>query len=447
MVFCFRFDLPLFFLTSTSSSSRLRALLPHQNAQSHSYYAQRATSGGLLISEATNICPGAQGYPNTPGIWNDSQIESWKPVTAAVKNAAAKQGGKPTTTTTTIPATFFLQLWHTGRVSASGYQPDGGPAASASATKYKGGGGVTLPDFTTVPYETARALKIPEIKELVRSYGAAAKNAISAGFDGCECHLANGYLPEQFLRRSSNLRDDAYGSGTFESRARFALEVVGAAAEGAGGPERIGVRLSPFGQFLMGSVDEDAVEFYSYLVKELAALGIAYVHVIEPRMTEGNKEAESWDRSWSLDPLREAWREAVDGKGKEKEGGREEEQNGNGNGASSSSPPSPSNRLFIAAGGFNRQRALDHSARHPRDLIAFGRFWLSTPDLPARLEADEPLNLYDRSTFYVPDVVKGYTDYPTLAEVEKEREKYEVKEHYDGSKVFVKKEEAAVEEK
>lgn len=198
------------------------------------------------------------GYPNTPGIWTEAQIEAWRPVTSAVKKAAAAAA----------PATFFCQLWATGRVSARAYQPDGRPPPSASATKFEGEGGVTLPDFTTVPYETARALEVAEIEQLVGQYGTAARNAIAAGFDGVECHLANGYLPEQFMRRSSNKREDAYGAAPgFESRARFTLEVVKAAVEGAGGAERVGVRLSPFGQFLMSSIDEDAVEFYVYLVK------------------------------------------------------------------------------------------------------------------------------------------------------------------------------------
>lgn len=344
-------------------------------------------------------------------------------MTRAVKKAAA-----------TSATAFFLQLWHTGRVSSSKYQPDGRPPPSASATKCESEGGVTLPDFSTVPYETARALELAEIQEVVRHYGAAARNAVqAAGFDGVEVHLANGYLPEQFLRRSSNKREDAYGAASFESRARFALEIVRAAAEGAGGAERVGARLSPFGKFLIGSVDNDAVEFYVYLVKELAKVGIAYIHVIEPRMTDGNKEAEDWDRSWSVDPLRRAWYAAVS-----QGAGEGKEQNGNGH-PSGSGSGSGSNRLFISAGGFNRKRALEHAEKHPRDLIAFGRFWLSTPDLPARLEADAPLNYYDRSTFYVPDVVKGYTDYPTLREVEAEIGKYEVKEHYDGSKIFVAK--------
>jgi 2,4-dienoyl-CoA reductase-like NADH-dependent reductase (Old Yellow Enzyme family) len=175
---------------------------------------------------------------------------------------------------------------------------------------------------------------------------------------------------------------------------------------------------------------------------ELARLGIAYIHVIEPRMTQGNKEAEDWDRSWDVDPIRRAWHAAVEEA--EEEGGSEQ-QNGNGNASPSSSKSttssssSSSTRRFIAAGGFNRQRALEHMERFPQDLVAFGRFWLSTPDLPTRLESDKPLNQYHRDTFYIPDVVKGYTDYPTLEEVEKEMDKYEVKEHYDGSKIFVLK--------
>ena len=412
---------------ASESQSPPRKTRKPTTTENDSYYAQRATAGGLLISEATNVCPGAQGYPNTPGIWNEAQVQAWKPVTSAVKKAATATGA----------TAFFLQLWHTGRVSSSKYQPDGRPPPSASATKCESEGGVTLPDFSTVPYETARALEVSEIEEIVNHYGAAARNAVAAGFDGVEVHLANGYLPEQFLRLSSNKRDDGYGAGSFDSRARFALEIVRAAAEGAGGAEAVGVRLSPFGKSRMGSADEDAVEFYVFLVKELEKLGIAYAHVVETRMTDGNKEAENWDRSWSIDPLRRAWHAAVEGeKGEGKAG-----QNANGGTSSSSSPYSSGrNRQFIAAGGFNRKRALEHMEKHPRDLIAFGRFWLSTPDLPARLKADKPLNQYHRDSFYIPDVVKGYTDYPTLEQIEADIDTYKVKEHYDGSKTFVLKE-------
>ena len=194
------------------SLSLTHTITPRTNdKKTSSYYAQRASAGGLIISEATNICPGAQGesrlfsfiffvfpaasggggrgleqrqkltftlpppllhvsfslfsgYPNTPGIWTEAQVEAWKPVTSAVKEATSKTAAaKEAAAPTPLPATFFCQLWATGRVSASAYQPDGRPPPSASATRFEGAGGVTLPDFSSVPYETARALEVGEI--------------------------------------------------------------------------------------------------------------------------------------------------------------------------------------------------------------------------------------------------------------------------------------------
>jgi 2,4-dienoyl-CoA reductase-like NADH-dependent reductase (Old Yellow Enzyme family) len=358
------------------------------------YYAQRASAPGtLLISEATNIERAGQGYPNTPGLYTPAQLEAWQPVTAAVHAA----GG-----------VFFAQLWHTGRVSHPAYQPDGRPPPAPSAVPCPAAGGVTLPDFTTVPYVVPREMGREEIAAVVSQYAAAATAAIEAGFDGVEVHSANGYLLEQFLRESSNTRGDEYGG---DQRWRLTADVVAAAAA-AVGPDRVGVRLSPFGRFLMAPPSESDWRACDALVDRLATLGLAYLHMIEPRMTLGNEEIDVWDQSQTLDRWRARW---VDAAGR----------------------PRP----FISAGGFTRTRALAHLAAHPGDLIAVGRWWLSTPDLPARWAAGAPLNAYDRGTFYAGGD-KGYTDYPFLGDV---KEGAPTRAARDGSLVFGGGEDVAAE--
>ncbi|KAG1549829.1 hypothetical protein G6F51_002822 [Rhizopus arrhizus] len=316
------------------------------------YYKQRASPGGLLITEATFIDRLAGGYLRAPGIYTKEQIEGWKKVTEAVH----QKGG-----------IIYLQLWHIGRANLSKLNPNNEQVVSASAIAIPGknimGGDNEIP----------RPLEVHEIKEIVQQYKRAALNAIEAGFDGVEIHNANGYLLDQFVNTSSNQRTDEYG-GSVENRARFSLEVVDAVVD-AIGPERTAIRFSPGGSF-QGMGDEDPVKTWSYLTSSLQEKHsqLAYVHFIEPRSNFFTDDANTAD---SLDPFRKLWKGP-----------------------------------FITAGGFST--AIKHAvdvAEKTGDLIAFGRSFIANPDLPERIKKEVELNKYNRDTFYTNDAV-GYTDYP-----------------------------------
>jgi N-ethylmaleimide reductase len=343
--------------------TRLRSTQPGDvpNALNATYYAQRASKGGLLISEATQISLQGKGYPAAPGIHSAEQIEGWKLVTQAVH---AKGG------------LIFLQLWHVGRMSHSSLHPEAGVPVAPSAIAPKDGSKAMTAGFEQVEFETPRALELSEIPGIVAQYRQAAENAKAAGFDGVEVHGANGYLLDQFLEDGSNKRTDAYG-GSIENRARLLLEVVDAVVA-VWGKGRVGVRLSPFGTFLdMG--DSNPVALFGYVVKELSVRGIAYVHMVEPRV--GNAGA---DEPMHKDALSTSatFRKMFDG-------------------------------VFISAGGYDLASAEEAIEQGRADAIAFGRLFISNPDLPKRLAEKAPLNRYDRATFYGGGE-HGYTDYPAL---------------------------------
>lgn len=319
------------------------------------YYEQRASHGGLIISEATQISPYAQGYPSTPGIYTNKQIESWKKIT----NAVHKKGGK-----------IFLQLWHVGRASHSSYNPDKSLPVAPSAIAIQNDK-VLKADWQSVPFEIPKALEINEIIKVIEDYSVAAKNAMIAGFDGVEIHAANGYLLEQFLHDHSNHRSDIYG-GSIENRSRFLLEVTEKIIK-IWGPDRVGVRLSPFGTY-NDVGDSDPIRLYHYVLDRLQKLKIAYVSMIEARAGQGMEI----DTPQAIDQLRPFW-------------------------------PYP----LILAGGFNQNTAEKAIQSGRADAIAFGRLFIANPDLPDRLKIGSPLNHYDRSTFYGGDT-RGYTDYPFL---------------------------------
>src|SRR5450830_1192165 len=228
------------------------------------YYSQRA-SAGLLITEATAISHQGQGYADVPGLYAEEQVEAWKPVTQAVHKA----GGK-----------IVCQLWHVGRVSHTSLQPHGGqpvaPSAVIAKTKtvlLKNG----IPEFVDV--SEPRALQAYELPDIVHAYAAAARNAVqTAGFDGVEIHAANGYLLDQFLKAGSNQRRDDFG-GSIENRSRFLLEVIRAVTD-AVGDGKVGIRLSPV-TTANDAFDPDPQPLFDYLVRELAAHHLAYVHIIE----------------------------------------------------------------------------------------------------------------------------------------------------------------------
>jgi len=323
------------------------------------YYAQRATPGGLLIAEASPVAATAFGSPGIPGIYSDAQIEGWKKVVDAVHARGAF---------------IFLQLWHVGRVSHSSFQPEGqlpvAPSPVAISEEFK----TSTADGKIVPYETPRALETDEIPAIVESYKQAARNALAAGFDGVEVHGANGYLIEQFLQSRSNLRTDRYG-GSIANRVRFLLEVTKAVVE-VWGANRVGVRLSPYG-IANGSGEAEPMPLYSYAIEQLNPLGLAYLHFIEPRSSGAGRAEVNWQGVPSAMVLyRPLWK-----------------------------------GVLITAGGFTGEDAEAAIAEGHADAIAFGRIFISNPDLPLRLRHGYPLTPYNRKTFYGGDV-EGYTDYP-----------------------------------
>ena len=222
------------------------------------YYRQRA-SAGLILSEATSVDPMGVGYPDTPGIWSDEQVEGWKPITEAVH----KEGG-----------IILLQLWHVGRVSDPVYLNGELPVAP-SAIAVNGHVSLIRP---LKPYVTPRALDRAEIPGIIEAYRRGAENARKAGFDGVEIHGANGYLPDQFLQTGTNHRTDDYG-GPVENRARFLLEVTDAAIS-VWGADRVGVHLSPQGDSHDMS-DANPLETFSYVARELGRRKIAFLFVRE----------------------------------------------------------------------------------------------------------------------------------------------------------------------
>lgn len=326
------------------------------------YYTQRA-SAGLLITEATAISQQGQGYADVPGLYAEEQVEAWKQVTRSVHAA----GGK-----------IVCQLWHVGRVSHTSLQPGGGkpvaPSAITAKTKtvlLKNG----VPEF--VETSEPRALQAYELPDIVHAYAAAARNAVNtAGFDGVEIHGANGYLLDQFLKSGSNQRRDDFG-GSIENRARFPLEVVRAVTD-AVGAGRVGIRLSPVTP-ANDAFDPEPQPLFDYLVRELAAFNLAYIHIIEGA-TGGARELP--DRPFDYTGLRRAYRAA---------GGR---------------------GAWMVNNGLDKALA-EQLVREGADLVSFGRPFIANPDLVQRLKRNKPLNEGDRSTYYGGGA-KGYTDYPTL---------------------------------
>jgi 2,4-dienoyl-CoA reductase-like NADH-dependent reductase (Old Yellow Enzyme family) len=242
------------------------------NAMNAEYYAQRATAG-LILSEATSVTPMGIGYPDTPGIWSDEQIEGWKLVTKAVH----AKGGR-----------ILLQLWHVGRISHSSYLNGELPVAP-SAIAAEGRVSLIRPE---TPYETPRALETHEVKAVVQSYKKGAENAKKAGFDGVEIHGANGYLIDQFLQDGVNKRTDEYG-GPIENRARFLMEIVDEVSD-VWGPDRVGVHLAPRADGMGEQRDSNPLALFSHVVRELGKRRIAFVftreHLAEDSISSKLKE-------------------------------------------------------------------------------------------------------------------------------------------------------------
>ena len=318
------------------------------------YYAQRA-SAGLIISEATQVSPEGQGYISTPGIHSAEQIKGWQCVTGATHAA----GGR-----------IVLQLWHVGRISHQSFQPGGKLPVAPSAIR-PNGQAFTAKGFEPIP--TPRALELAEIPGIVAQYAQGARNAMAAGFDGVEVHGANGYLIDQFLRDGSNKRTDAYG-GSIENRTRFLLEVVDAVTA-AVGPERTGLRISPQnGQNDIS--DSDPQRLFNHVASAISGKGLSFLHVIEG--DTGGTPVPPFD-----------YKEI-----KRRFGG-----------------------IVIANNGFDKERANAAIEEGRADLVAFGKPFISNPDLVTRLYLDAPLAPANRETFYGGGD-QGYTDYPLLRAVE-----------------------------
>ncbi|KAG0470960.1 hypothetical protein HPP92_015506 [Vanilla planifolia] len=320
------------------------------------YYAQRASQGGLLIAEATSVSDTAHGYPFTPGIWTKEQVNAWKPIVDAVH----EKGG-----------IFFCQIWHVGRVSNYEFQPNGQAPISSTDKALKPVVRANGVDVAT--FAPPRRLPTEEIAMVVNDFRLAARNAIEAGFDGVEIHGAHGYLIEQFLKDKVNDRKDRYG-GSLENRCRFALEVVEAVVDEIGA-DRVGIRLSPFAAYCEAG-DSNPEALGIYMANALNKYGIVYCHMVEPRMATVGEKAQT---PYSLLPMRRAFK-----------------------------------GTFMVAGGYDREEGNEVIGSGYADLVAYGRLFLANPDLPRRFELNAPLNDYKRETFYVPDPVVGYTDYPFL---------------------------------
>jgi N-ethylmaleimide reductase len=327
-------------------------------AMNATYYAQRA-SAGLIISEGTAISPDAHGYPSAPAIHTAEQIDRWHAVTDAVH----ARGGL-----------MIMQIAHNGRNSHSSLRPDGSAPVAPSAIP------PSLPaltkDFQQVTSEIPRALETAEIPGIVAAFRQAALNAIEAGFDGVELQGANSHLIEQFLEDGTNTRTDKYG-GSEENRARFLLDVV-KEVSAAIGSDRLGVRLSPFGQY-GGIHDSHPKELFTFVIKELSKRHIAYLHLIEARGSEMGLTDELHENAVNNAAL---FRPVFEGP------------------------------LLSAAAYTPGSAALAIGQKHA-DAIVFGRLFIANPDLVERIKGNHPLNPFDRSTFYG-GAEHGYTDYKTF---------------------------------
>lgn len=334
--------------------TRCRASEGHvPNELNAEYYAQRA-SAGLIISEATSVSPCGYGYPNTPGIHTEAQVEGWKKITGAIH----AKGGH-----------IYLQLWHVGRISHPAYQEDGTLPVAPSAIKPRG---QVFTGVAMEEYVTPRALETSEIPKIVNEYVHGAMLAKEAGFDGVEIHNANGYLLDQFLRTGTNQRTDQYGDAV-QNRARLTIEVTEAVCSVWGG-DRVGIRFSPAGVF-NDMHDSNPLETFGHVLRELNPFGLAYAHITQ---VTAQDIAHGAVEGVGPKELRSAW-----------------------------------NGKIVSAGGFTLESGNAALAEGWADAIAFGVPFIANPDLPERFRCEAPLNKPDESSFYGGNE-KGYTDYPFL---------------------------------
>ena len=331
--------------------TRNRAAMPGNVPQPMNaiYYAQRA-GAGLIISEASQVSAEGIGYPATPGIHSEQQIQGWRAVTDAVH----ARGGH-----------IFVQLWYCGRISHPDLLPDNQQPVSASAIK-PAGEAVTLEGMK--PFVEPRALRTEELPGIVEQYRQAARSARTAGFDGVEIHAANGYLLDQFLRDGTNQRTDSYG-GTLENRSRLLLEVLAAVLE-SWQPAQVGVRISPENSY-NDIRDSDPQATFDFIARALSGRGLAYLHVVEGDMMTG-------EGALNYRQLRDHF----DG-------------------------------YYMANNGYDKARGQQAITTGAADMVSFGKPFLANPDLVERFRTDAELNAADEQTFYGGDET-GYTDYPTM---------------------------------
>jgi N-ethylmaleimide reductase len=325
------------------------------------YYAQRASDGGFIVGEATNISITSRGWLGAPGLYTEEQVHGWRKIVHAVH---AKGG------------VMFAQLWHTGR--SSHVSMTGGEApvtASVDPSYWQNAGHLTSTPSGWVPASPHRALAASEIATIVEDYRKAAERAKQAGFDGVELHAANGYLIDQFLQDGSNKRTDQYG-GSLENRSRLLLETVGALVSVWGG-DRAAVRIGPGGTW-NDMYDSNPDALFAHVAEQLNQFDLAYLHIIEPRV-KGSVVIHENQGAVASEQLGKIF------KGK-----------------------------ILAAGGFEPHSAEIVVEQRVADAVAFGRYFVSNPDLPRRIREGLPLAEYDRDTFYTFDA-HGYTDYPSFA--------------------------------
>lgn len=331
--------------------TRSRAIDNLPNDLMIEYYKQRSNAG-LIITEGVSPSPNGLGYPRIPGIFNKEQVEGWKKITSAVH----ENGGK-----------IFIQLIHTGRVSHPENMSKGSEVLAPSAIVLEGE--IYTDQKGMQPYPIPKEMSYKNIEKAQAEYVQASKNAIEAGFDGVELHGANGYLIDQFINTASNKRTDIYGGST-ENRSRFVIETAKKVSE-AIGADKTAIRLSPFGAFNGMEQFENIEETFSHIASELGKLGLAYIHIVD-HSSMGAPEVS----------------ETVKTKIKNSFGG-----------------------TIIASGGFDKERAENVLNENKGDLIAFGRPFISNPDLLNRFEGNLKLTDPDYDTFYTPGE-KGYIDYP-----------------------------------
>lgn len=346
------------FVMAPLTRNRAKTMVP--NEMMRIYYNQRSTAG-LIISEATNISPQAVGYYNTPGIFTNVQVKKWRSITDSIHK---------------YNSNIYCQLWHTGRSSHPDFHNGDLPVAPSAIISE---GKIKTP-LGLKSKVTPRALEINEIRDIVNDYANAAEKAILAGFDGVEIHGANGYLIDEFICDGSNKRTDEYG-GSIENRCKFALEVVEAVANKIGS-KKVGIKLSPSGTF-NSMHDSTSIETFSYLINKLNDYDLSYLHLAEHYNPVG-KIYNIPEHYLQEGEVIKYYRKIYNG-------------------------------ILIGNGGFDKDKAVDFINNKYCDLIAFGKLFISNPDLPFRIKYNLGLTDWNETTFYT-DNEKGYIDYPFASE-------------------------------